>query len=305
MSCKRSVPLECYPCLFEQLLSLVRITGLNDERAKSLFEHSMLQLLESRGEGIVVQHVVRSATDKAIALSERGPDYDPYREIKQRSNNIAMKFAEEFRAKILDSQQPLEVALRIAAAGNIIDFGAKKHGSLDVEKELGTLDEREFGRFDFEDFASRLKSAKHLLYICDNAGEIVFDKLFIEAIRRYRPQFGITCAVRERPVINDAVIMDALYIGLDEVATVVSSGSIYPGTLLEETTDEFRRLFDEADLIISKGQGNFETLLHDADERLFFILGSKCDQMSKLSGIVNGALVLMQGGSRQQRLACQ
>ncbi|ACF46573.1 protein of unknown function DUF89 [Prosthecochloris aestuarii DSM 271] len=298
MSNTSAIPVECYPCIFDQLLSLAKITGLGRENGKILFEDSMRYLLETRGEGIVVQHVIRNATDRAIALSLQGEDYDPYAEIKQRSNDIALEFAEEFRATIQNASEPLQEALKIAAAGNIIDFGAKQHGSLDVEKELRTIDERVFGQFDFEAFSSRLNSAVRLLYICDNAGEIVFDKLCIEEIRRQYPEVDITCAVRQRPVINDAVMLDARYAGLDEVARVVSSGSIYPGTLLDETSDDFRQLFAEADLIISKGQGNFETLLDIADERLFFILRIKCEQMAKLSHVLKGDLVLMQGGKR-------
>jgi len=300
MTKNRTIPAECYPCLFEQLLSLKKIIGMEDGQGKRLFEHSMRELLESRGEGVVPQHVIRSATDEAISLSGKADDFDPYREIKQHSNDVALAFADEFRTRILDSDKPLEEAVRVAAAGNIIDFGAKRHGSLDVEHEVRTIGERTFGRFDFEAFSSRLQSAKRLLYICDNAGEIVFDRLFIEAIRRHFPQLDVTCAVRERPVINDAVLADARYAGLDEVATVMSSGSVYPGTLLDEVSEEFRSLFSEADLIVSKGQGNFETLLDDADERLFFILRIKCDQMSKLSGIAKGELVLMQGGTHRR-----
>ncbi len=293
-----NIPVACYPCVFEQLLSLVKVTGLEQDNAKSLFEHSMRQLLETRGEGIVVQHVIRNATDRAIELSGRGSDFDPYGAIKQFSNDIALEFARGFRTTIRNSPEPLKDAVKIAAAGNIIDFGAKRHGSLDIEKELSTIDDRVFGQFDFDAFAARLQSADRLLYICDNAGEIVFDRLCIEEIRRFNPRTEITCAVRERPVINDAVLHDALYVGLDEVAAVVSSGSIYPGTLLDDTSEAFRRLYAEADLIISKGQGNFETLLDRADRRLFFILRIKCDQMAKLSNVLKGELVLMQGGKR-------
>ncbi|ASQ91057.1 hypothetical protein CHL67_09125 [Prosthecochloris sp. GSB1] len=298
MSKRGYIPLDCYPCLFEQVSSLAKITGIGGEKGKELFEHAMRRLLDTRGKGIVVQHVVRSATDKAIALSGRGDGYDPYGDIKRQSNDAAMRFAGAFDKKLRESPDPLQYGVKIAAAGNIIDFGAKKHGSLDVEKELRTLDDREFGRFDFAAFADRLRAASSLLYICDNAGEIVFDKLFIEAMQRYNPAVEITCAVREAPVINDVVFADAHAVGLDEVAAVISSGSIYPGTLLDETSDEFRRLYERADLIVSKGQGNLETLLDEADERLFFILRIKCDQMARLSGVEKGALVLMQGGER-------
>ena len=296
MNRNKQIPAACYPCIFEQLHSLAMVTGLEGDGEKLLFEHSMLHLLATHGEGLVVQHIIRSATDRAIALSGKVGDYDPYGAIKKQSNDIARQFAGEFRNKIRRSSEPLRVAVKIAAAGNIIDFGAKRHGSLDVEKELCTIDERAFGCFDFAEFSTRLKLAGKLLYICDNAGEIVFDRLFIEEILRTNPGLEVACAVRALPVINDAVLADAHDAGLDEVAVVVSSGSVYPGTLLDETSEEFRMLFDNADVIISKGQGNFETLLDIADERLFFILRIKCDQMARLSSVAKGELVLMQGG---------
>ena len=296
MSTYRQIPAECYPCVFEQMHSLARVTELDAENGKLLFEHAMRHLLDTGGKGIVVQHIIRSATDRAIALSGKGADFDPYRAIKKQSNDMALHYAPEFRNTIRQSPNPLQEAVKIAAAGNIIDFGAKRHGSLDIEKELRTIDERAFGRFDFAEFSRRLKMAARLLYICDNAGEIVFDRLFIEEIRRTHPELQITCAVREQPVINDAVFPDARDAGLHEVAEVISSGSVYPGTLLDETSEAFRKLFSNADVIVSKGQGNFETLLDVADERLFFILRIKCDRMARLSSVPKGELVLMQGG---------
>jgi uncharacterized protein with ATP-grasp and redox domains len=293
------IPAECYSCIFSQLHSLAKVTGLDGESSKLLFEDSMRQLLDTHGEGLVVQHIVRSATDRAIALSGKGAGYDPFGAIKKESNVIALQFVDEFRNKIRNSAKPLQDAVKIAAAGNIIDFGAKQHGSLDVEKELSTISERTFGCFDFAELSRRLLLAEKLLYICDNAGEIVFDRLFIEEIRRSHPDLEVVCAVRAMPIINDAVLSDASESGLQEVAVVISSGSVYPGTLLDETSEEFRQLFDNADVIISKGQGNFETLLDVADERLFFILRIKCDQMAKLSGVAKGELVLMQGGTQR------
>lgn len=290
----RTIPAECYSCLFGQLDSLATLTGMNGNQAKSLFEHAMRRLLETGGEGIVAQHLIRSATDRAAEILGRKEDFDPYREIKEHSNDVAMAFAECFKGGNIS----LEEAVKVAAAGNIIDFGAKRHGSLDIERELASIEEQSFGCFDIDAFSSRLAGARRLLYICDNAGEIVFDRLFVETLRRLRPDLGITCSVREKPIINDAVMADARYAGLDRAAPVVSSGSIYPGTLLEETSETFRELYDDADLIVAKGQGNFETLLEEADERVFFILRIKCGRMARLSGIGKGELALMQGGKR-------
>ena len=196
---------------------------------------------------------------------------------------------------IKESSSPLETALKIAAAGNIIDFGAKNYAKLDIKKELSTIDQRGFGIYNYDQFYKHLSHASVLLYICDNAGEIVLDKIFIEEIKKAFPSLDIICALRERPIINDAVLEDAFDVGLDQVATLISSGSVYPGTILEETSSEFKKLFKTSDIIISKGQGNFETLLDEATEKIFFILRIKCEMMARLSNVQLDDLVLMQG----------
>lgn len=268
---------------------------MDEAGKKSLLEKSMQYLLETHGNGIVVQHIIRKATDTVIDMMNKPSDFDPYKTIKTYSNDIALEHYQMFKTKIKESRSPLQTALKIAAAGNIIDFGAKNHVDLDIEKELGSIDQRGFGIYHYDEFYKRLSSASVLLYICDNSGEIVLDKIFIEEIKKAFPSLDITCAMRERPIINDAVLNDALYVGLDRVATVISSGSIYPGTILDETSYEFRKLFDKSDLIISKGQGNFETLLDTATEKIFFILRIKCEMIARLSNTQRGDLVLMLG----------
>ena len=291
----KHISTECYPCIFQQLLSISTLMKLNEAEKKRLFEKSMQYLLETHGDGIVVQHIIRKATDTVIDMLNKPNDFDPYRAIKTHSNDIALKYYQVFREKIRESSSPLQTAVKIAAAGNIIDFGAKDHANLDIKEELDSIDQRGFGIYHYDEFLKRLSSASTLLYICDNAGEIVLDKVFIEEIRKAFPSLDIICALRERPIINDAVLNDALYIGLDQVATLISSGSVYPGTILEETSNEFRKLFDKADFIVSKGQGNFETLLDTATEKMFFILRIKCERMARLSNTQQGNLVLMQG----------
>ena len=268
---------------------------LDEAEKKSLFEKVMQYFLETHGDGIVVQHLIRKATDTVIDMMNKPRDFDPYKVIKIHSNDIAIKYYQVFKTKIKESGSSLQTAVKIAAAGNIIDFGAKNHADIDIEKELGSIDQRGFGIYHYNEFYKRLSTASTLLYICDNSGEIVLDKIFIEEIKKAFPLLDIICAMRERPIINDAVLDDAFYVGLDQVATIISSGSVYPGTILEETSCEFRKLFDKSDLIISKGQGNFETLLDTATEKMFFILRIKCEMMAKRSNTRQGNLVLMQG----------
>jgi len=295
MKTKNTISTECYPCIFQQLLSIATIMELDETEKKNFFEKLMQYLLETHGDGIVVQHVIRKATDTIIEMMNKPDDFDPYSTIKTQSNDIALDFSPMFKTMIRESSHPLQTALKIASAGNIIDFGAKNHANLDIKKELGSIDQRGFGIYDYEDFYKYLSTANVLLYICDNSGEIVLDKIFIEEIKMAFPSIDIICAVREKPIINDAVLNDALDVGLDQVAKVISSGSVYPGTILEETSSEFKKLFKTSDIIISKGQGNFETLLDESTEKMFFILRIKCEIMAKLSNAQVGDLVLMQG----------
>jgi uncharacterized protein with ATP-grasp and redox domains len=294
----KSISTECYPCLFQQLLSLAKLMRLDEKSKKGFIEKTMSDLLETHGEGIIVQHLIRKATDTINEMLGKPHDHDPYRSLKIKSNDIALQYRQIFKDKISASDVPLQTAIKLAAAGNIIDFGAKNHAQLNIEEELDSVEQRGFGIFHFEAFAERLETAKNLLYICDNAGEIVLDKIFVEEIKASFPDLKIVCAVRDKPIINDAVLDDAFYIGLDQIVRVISSGSIYPGTILAETSDEFKTRFAEADLIIAKGQGNFETLLETIDDRLFFILRIKCEMMAKLAGTEAGNLVLMQNSAR-------
>ncbi len=291
---RKSISPECYPCIFQQVTSLSALMNLEGEQKRSLFELLMTELLETGGQGIVVQHIARKATDRLLDLLGKPHDYDPYAEHKQLSNDIAIAYLPKFKAKIEQSKAPLGVAVKLAAAGNIIDFGAKNYRELNINAELESIDERGFGIYDSDAFFAYLTRAKTLLYLCDNAGEIVLDKLFIEEIQKTFPPLKITCAVRHKPIINDALLADASYVGLDQIVPVISSGSVYPGTIISETSETFQRIFGEADMVISKGQGNFETLYDKADPRIFFILRIKCHMISQLAKTEQGNLVLMQ-----------
>jgi uncharacterized protein with ATP-grasp and redox domains len=289
---------DCYPCVVNQALSACRFAGLNEEQTRQIVKVAEAGLEESKTTPILVQHVVRRVTDAIIAEKGESPCFDIYAEVKEASNLLALDYAESLRQQIDASLSPLETGLRIAAAGNIIDFGAKDHASLDLEKEIRALARASFKHYDFASFRQSLQTASTLLYLCDNSGEIVFDMLFIKQLQREYPDLRIVAALRDKPIINDATLADAVTVGLDRLVTTISSGSIYPGTILNETTDEFRQIYEGADLILSKGQGNFETLLPLADDRVFFLLRIKCDYMAVLSGVERDNLVLMRAGNR-------
>ena len=278
-----------------QARSAIAFAGLSGVSADRILEEAAMVLSEAEREEVLVQHIVRRVTDAIIRESGKPENFDIYEKIKERSNRLALEHTVFLRETISSSGSPLETGLKAAVSGNIIDFGAKDHRNLDLEKEIAALLETSFGRYDFPSFQEKLSKAESLLYICDNCGEIVFDALFMEQLKKHYPSLEITAAFREKPIINDATLKDAEISGMKQWARCISSGSVYPGTILSETTAEFQDIFESADLILSKGQGNFETLLPEADDRLFFLLRIKCEYMASLSGVEKDKLVLIQG----------
>lgn len=281
--------------MLDQARSAARVAGLGVTATDEVLAvaHSAIDTAEE--EGLVVQQIVRRVADCVLEHLGASREFDVYAEVKRRSNELALAHLHKMRCHVAESRDRLGAAVQVAAAGNIIDFGAKSHATLDVAGEIERLTEAGFARYDMVALRDALARASSLLYLCDNAGEIVFDALLLEELQRLAPALAITAAVRHLPVINDATLADAEVAGLSAFGDVISSGSVYPGTILEETSPEFRERFDSADVILSKGQGNFETLLPVADERVFFLLRIKCEHMSSVAGVSAGNLVLMQG----------
>jgi len=209
---------------------------------------------------------------------------DPFREIKRSATDLLLSRYEEIQKMIRTADDPLYAALRFAAIGNAIDLGANP--DCDIEDELGRFHDTDFDVCDYREFQHAIKNAQHLLYIADNAGETVLDRLLIEQM-----DTRTTYAVRSRPIINDATMEDALQAGLHTVADVISSGSDAPGTVWSLCSDEFKEIFASADMVISKGQGNYETL-SDQARTLFFLLKVKCPVIARDINIRNGSLVL-------------
>jgi len=286
---------DCYTCVINQARSAARFGELNEEQTRRVINVAKAGLEKSKTTPLLVQHIIRCVADTVIQERGESQDFDIYADVKEKSNILSLAYAEKFQKKLDASESPFETGLQIAAAGNIIDFGAVNRGPIDLTKELQSLNKIPFAHYDIEPFKKALDGASTLLYICDNSGEIVFDMLFIKELQREYPNLQIVAALRDKPIINDATLEDAKAVGLDGLVTTISSGSVYPGTILPETTDEFQKLFASADVILSKGQGNFETLLPITDKRLFFLLRIKCEYMAALSKVSKDNLVLIQG----------
>lgn len=203
---------------------------------------------------------------------------DPYLKIKQEYNSALFARYDEFKQRVDNSPHPFNTALRFAIAGNIIDFGPGH--SIDIDKTLEQVMTSDFAMDDSAELEDAIRTAKSILYIGDNAGEIVFDRLFLETINHPNVWFG----VRGGPIINDALEADARFVGIDKFAKILSSGDNAPGTILEDTSPEFKKIFAEADLVIAKGQGNYEGL-NTSNRDVFFLLMAKCIEVAKSIGV--------------------
>jgi damage-control phosphatase, subfamily I len=232
--------------------------------------------------GQIIHQVIRQYTGNE----------DPYRQVKKHSNQLGLKMYPELKEKIEQSDDPFEMAVRVAIAGNIIDFA--KINKLDDEKIYQVIEDSftaPLPKENVSEFRRAVADANDILFLGDNAGEIVFDRLLLEQM----PQEKITFAVRGGPVINDATMEDAEDAGITELVEVIDNGSDAPGTILENCSEDFVHRFKTADLIVAKGQGNFETL-SDVDKNIFFLLKVKCPVVTQDVGLEVGSLVLKRSG---------
>jgi len=206
---------------------------------------------------------------------------DPFAAVKQESNRFALELRGEMAERIAAAEDPLYAAIRIAIGGNIIDYAAQH--VFDAEKTMATCLEREFVLDDYPALHKMLQASgeKKILYLCDNCGEIVFDALLIRELRKLEGR--VTAVVRSSPIINDATMEDARACGLDRICSVITNGTGCPGTPLDNCCAEFREYFDSADLIISKGMGNYETLSEVAAS-IFFLFTVKCSEVARHVG---------------------
>ncbi|MDD3374340.1 MAG: ARMT1-like domain-containing protein [Candidatus Omnitrophica bacterium] len=280
---------ECVPCFIRQI----------DEAAYLVTKDKAIQeqiIKEARGliESIDFSMPPPQMAQNIYRMIERKMGrQDPYYQIKKKSNAMALSLYSRLKEKVKKSSDRLLTALEIAISGNIIDYGAKN--SLDIEKEIDNLFTKDFSDedkivFQYEKFKSDLAETDEILYLADNAGEVVFDRILIEELSKTKK---ITYVVREKPIINDALIEDALECGIDKIAKVISSGSDAPGTILGECDPQFVDMFNKSNLIISKGQGNYETLSALESHLIYFLFKAKCPVVARNAGVSVGNIVLM------------
>jgi len=222
-------------------------------------------------------------------IRKHAGSHDPYRSVKEQFNRFALALYPRLQEMVQTSANPFESAVRLAIAGNIIDCGVNTTIDQSVIEDTiaATLSESLTG--DVDELEDTVLSAGKILYLGDNTGEIVFDKLLINRL----PIDRVTFAVRGKPIINDATMEDAVITGMTDLVPVVENGSDAPGTILEECTNNFKEVFEAADLVIAKGQGNYETL-SESSKKIFFLLKAKCPVVAEHIGCQVGDSIITQ-----------
>lgn len=265
--------LDCLPCMLRQALEASRIVTDNTELQEKIIAEAINVIANYKKYGYSPEmaRAVHQVVKKLSGI------YDPFKKIKERDIKTAKKVYPSLRDFLQQKRNDLYWALKIAATGNIIDSAI--NNNVNIEEENGYIEKelkKEFSICDIEIFQNKLKTSKRLLIIGDNAGETVFDRILAERLS----DLDIIYSVRSEPIINDATIEDAFASGLNDYAKIISSGCSAPGIILKECSDEFLKAFADSDIIISKGQGNFESL-SGIDKEVFFLLKAKCPMISQ------------------------
>lgn len=273
---------DCIACFMSQALRTGRLLGLDEQELTSL----MLETGNLFASFDLNHAPPRNARKLYDLINRYAGTEDPFRKLKDTATNHALALYPELKKRIQGSDDPIGLAIRLSIAGNVIDFGVASDYDLEKEIEEVIPGGSSSTRWEEEKLKEAIKKAEWILYLADNTGESVMDRLLIEAL-----DIPVKYAVKSGPIINDVEKRDALSAGLNTVAEIVETGCRIPGIALEECSENFMELFETAPLIISKGQGNFETLA-GTTHPVFFLLKAKCRVVAKMLGVNEGELII-------------
>jgi uncharacterized protein with ATP-grasp and redox domains len=278
---------DCIPCLIRQTIDAARL-GTDDENLQRRVLDRVMQHLQQMDYQLSPPEIGKQIFKIIHDLTGCA---DPYRELKLQYNTVALENYNVFKRQVYLNNDPVLLAAKLAVSGNLGDLSANS-GDSNIKKILNDIQRQTFTVDKYAYFLEDLKTTRHILYLADNAGEIVFDKLFIEVLLRFYPERNhkFTVVVRGAPIINDATMEDARLINLDKIARVIDNGDSAPATLLHGVSEQVKKFYQEADLIISKGQGNWESL-HAEKRLIYFLLKVRCPLIGNTLKVSEGSLV--------------
>lgn len=275
---------ECIPCILRASLTAGRLSGKGDEELWSALQEVARVCAAWARE----KPPIALGAEVAAVLKRKLGEGDPFWEAKKEGNAAVLRLYPALKERVRSAEDPLFEALRLSAAGNALDLGVRPE--VRVEEDLFVALSQPFGRWDYGLFKKYLKGAGKVLYLADNAGEIVVDRILIEELLAFGKK--VTLAVRGGPILNDVTFADLAAVGIPEEVEIISTGSDLPGVFLPLCSADFLAHFRGADLILSKGMGNFEGL-HGQQVPIFFLFQAKCYPVAKEAGVEVGSLVLL------------
>lgn len=278
----------CLPCLVNQVIKVSDITNASDK--ETLFRH-VFQYLGNMDFSKTTPEIIGGTFQ---LVKEHINNEDPYMEIRNYYNDLFLTVLDSFEEKINQSEDPFKEAIKYAIVGNIIDFNPIHNSNLDnIMQCFENIKNLELAIDHSDKLRSDLEIGRKVLYLGDNCGEICLDKLFIKKIKELYPYLDIYFAVRGKPVVNDSIETDAYHVGMHEYATIISNGDDSLGTVLPRTSAEFRQIYHEVDVVIAKGQANYECLSEQTEKNIYFLLMTKCEVIAMDIGVDQKALVCM------------
>ncbi|MEO0140997.1 MAG: ARMT1-like domain-containing protein [candidate division WOR-3 bacterium] len=277
---------DCVPCTLQKVIRLIRMKAGDETRVREGVEE-FIRVMQTPGIWNCPPMTLATLIYRRIRPIIGTHDF--LRDEKQAQNREALALLEKMRGKVCSSEDPLKFSLLLATVGNIIDMGAAPEYDL-----LATLEgvmAKGFARDDYPEMAERLRSANSLMLIADNAGEVVLDLFFLSLV----PVPKRMICVRNTPFLNDAMASDLEGLPYVDDIEVITTGSDTLGVNLEDSSDEFREIFRETDIIIAKGQANLESLMGRSGREVFFASMIKCDPLARFLGVERGSAVLFLG----------
>lgn len=277
--------LDCLPCICRQTLESARMVTEDENIQKDILKKYAQILPGAVDKDLSAPQL--SAEIQAYIKKVSGVD-DPYQKIKEKNLEAASKILDIAKKEIADAEDPFLAALLMAAMGNSIDAGVSLN--VEIEENIERALKHSFKINDYKKFLIDINKARELLFIADNTGEALFDKLLLQKLKNY--DLNITYVVREAPILNDLTKKEALEIGIDEYADIISGGSKAPGMLMQTATSEFLEAYNKADIVLSKGQGNLEGLYQE-EENIYYLLKAKCELIAKILNVEIGDFIFI------------
>lgn len=270
----------CIPCILNFCLRTLNFCDIKASQKEEIF----IKIVKRIGDFSLEKSPAALADYATGIIKEEIGIEDPYREEKKEQNEKALRVYPRLKEMVRDSKDKLKTAFMVSAIGNVIDLGA--HANFDIEAILHDFADIEFAKDHFNDFRSKLRSSKTLLFIADNCGEIIFDRVLLEELEDIRK----IVAVKSGPFINDVTIRDINDTGIEKTAEIIETGTNSLNFDVDELGEEFIKTFKEANIIISKGHANFEAL-HGKRLDIYFLLRAKCDVVARVIGVTKGDFV--------------